>query len=349
MMKSALSAALAFALAASLLLLPACSEKASFEERNYICMDTVFSVKISRSGNADGYNPASVADGCESLSEKIDCALSATKPNSDTSDFNKQISAVIDADRYFIDVAKMSLELSAATDGAFDPTLGALTSLWNVKGGGPVPSDDEIAEALSHTGTDKIAVSDDSIRKSDTSLMLDFGAVGKGFAAQKLIEYMSDAGADYGIVSAGRTVGVFGEKPDKKPFRIGIVDPDDPDGVIGYIKTSGGFVSVSGDYETYFVEDGVKYHHIMNPETGRPADSGLVSVAVLSQNGSAADALSTALFVMGKDRAMELYRSGALRFEALFISHDGTVSMTDGFAESFELSSDTYTIESTSK
>lgn len=348
-MRCAATVMTAAVLAASLALFSGCSAKPSFEERDYLCMDTVFSLKISRSGSTEEYDPASVADGCERLSDEIDCALSATKTDSDTSDFNKDVSAIIDADPYFIDAAKISLDLSAATDGAFDPTLGALTSLWNVKGGGPVPSDEAITEALTHTGTDKIEISDDSIRKSDTSLMLDFGAVGKGFAAQKLIEYIANAGADYGIVSAGRTVGVFGEKPDKKPFRIGIADPGDSDGVVGYVSITGGFVSVAGDYETYFVEDGVKYHHIMDPETGRPAESGLSSVAVLSQNGSAADALSTALFVMGKDRAMELYRSGTLRFEAMFISHDGMIDMTDGFADSFELSGDTYTIETTSK
>lgn len=311
--------------------------------RDYVAMDTVFSLKCGSITEIsdEGADPEELFDRCEALTAEIETALSATEVGSEVYSFNSDVNALFDADPIFTDVLSSAVEISAVTGGAYDPALGTLTSLWNVKGGGPVPSEEQISIALAAAGTDNIEMDGDTVRKKNSKTKLDLGGIGKGYAAQRLAEYLFDSGVSYGIVSAGRTVGVFGDKPNGSPFKIGIANPFDTDGVVGYLYTEGGFVSVAGDYEQFFIEDGVRYHHIMDPATGRPSDSGLSSVAVMSQNGAAADALSTALMVMGYDAGIEFYRSGEIAFEAVFIGSDGKIMLTDGLEDGkFEISKD---------
>lgn len=317
----------------------------SQKTREYIAMDTLFTVHtgdLSPDGTADSArNIDDIFDECEDLTKDIENVLSATLNGAEVNSFNGEIDVMFDADPMLCDVLSTALNISSLTGGAYDPALGALTTLWNVKGGGPVPTAESITSALAVSGSGRITLEDDIIKKSDSRVKLDLGGIGKGFAAQKLAEMLYESGVSYGIVSAGRTVGVFGDKPDGTPFKIGIADPFNSDGVVGYIYTESGFVSVAGDYEQYFVENGVKYHHIIDPKTGYPANSGLSSVAVLAQNGAAADALSTALLVMGYDGGIELYRSGEIPFEAVFIFSDGSVKLTEGLGDDrFVMNSD---------
>ena len=230
------------------------------------------------------------------------------------------------------------IRLSSLTGGAFDYTLGNLTELWNITGGGPrgdstPPAQHEIDAALSHCGRDKIKITGDRISKLDVNVKIDFGGIGKGMAAQQLLEYLSTTDVEYGLVSIGGNIGVFGEKPEYGNYKIGIRDPIDTSGVIGYCYIGSGFVSVSGDYERYFESDGVRYHHILDPKTGYPAESGVHSVAVIASNGAAADALSTALFVMGVDKSLEFYSEGSLSFEAIFVTDSGEIVTTPGISE----------------
>ena len=317
-----------------------CSEKANDNtiSRDYMAMDTVFSLRIGEITSEGGKSASDIFDECERLTAEIEGILSAVIEDSELTSLNANVNAIFDVDPTLIEVLTVARDIYELTDGAYDPAIGSLVSLWNVKNGGPVPADDKVTSAMKASGMDKIEVGTDYVKKSDTAVKIDLGGIGKGYVAQKLAEYLFESGAPYGIVSAGRTVGVFGTKPDGESFKIGIADPFNPDGVAGYIYTDSGFVSVSGDYEQYFEEDGLRYHHIIDPDTGYPADSGLSSVAVLSQNGAAADALSTALLVMGYDKAIELYKSGKISFEAVFIEDDGDVKTTSGLTEDrFEL------------
>lgn len=312
--------------------------------RDYFAMGTFFSIRtgdVSVEGTSSSADIDDIFDGCEALTAELDNALSATKEGADVHSFNSGVTALFDADPVFIDVLGMAIRVSELTNSAYDPTIGALTSLWNVKGGGPVPTEDQIRGALLSSGIDHIEIKDNGIYKSNPALEIDLGGIGKGYAAQKLTEYLFENGVTYGIISAGRNVGVFGEKPDGSAFKIGIADPRNTDGVVGYLYTESGFISVAGDYEQFFEENGVRYHHIMDPSTGYPSDSGLSSVAVLSQNGASADALSTALMVMGYEKGIEFYESEEMPFEAVFIFTDGTVKYTDGLADGkFEMSDD---------
>lgn len=316
-------------------------EEPKIDSYDYIAMDTVFSIQAGPLAADSEKSKDEIFKSCEEISENIEMSISKDLEGSDLYSLNTKIDALFDADPILTEVLTLALDISEKTGGAFDPTLGALTTLWNVKGGGPVPAQTDIDASLKLCGTELIEIKDDAIHKNDADMMIDLGGIGKGYAAQKLVEHLYSSGFSYGIISAGRTVGVFGEKPDGNKFKIGIADPFDPDGIVGYLYTDSGFVSVAGDYEQYFEENGIRYHHIIDPESGYPSDSGLTSVAVFSQNGATADALSTALMIMGYERGMEFYKSSELSFEAVFICDNGSVKTTDGLTtERFEMNKD---------
>jgi len=316
-----------------------------YRDFNLFVMDTYVTLRFA-ANNSDGAPLSedyltSVADECEAILAEIDNSISCHNENSDVYALNRDVSMLLNANSTLISLIETSSVLSSLTDGAYDHSLGALTKLWNVTGGGPVPSSEDIEVALSHAGSDKFAVDGTDIKKSDPEAQLDFGAIGKGLAAQMILEYLSGTDIPYGIVSVGGNIGVFGEKPDLESYKIGIRNPDDSSKVLGYLYIPSGFISVSGSYERFFEQDGKIYHHILDPKTGYPAETGVKTVAVYSTNGTTADALSTALFVLGVEKSLELYNNGKLRFEAVFVLDDGSITTTPGIDESmFEIYSE---------
>ncbi len=289
-----------------------------YRDFNLFAMDTYVTLRLAaKDANGDALSAeylSSVADQCATLLAEIDLAISCHNENSDVSALNRDVSVLLSANETLLSLLDTSAVLYEITDGAYDYSLGALTELWNVTGGGPVPSAEEIAEALSHCGTDKLIKNGTSIEKSDVYAKLDFGGIGKGLAAQTLLEYLSSTDVPYGIVSIGGNIGVFGKKAGYDDYKIGIRNPADTSAVVGYLYIPSGFISVSGSYERYFEENGKIYHHILDPKTGYPVENGIKSVAVFSTNGTTADALSTALFVLGTEKSLALYHTGKLNF-----------------------------------
>ncbi len=231
------------------------------------------------------------------------------------------------------------IELSKASDGAFDIAIGALTKAWNMDGwsaeGGEdfhAPSAESLKELLEYCGSEKLKLEGETLFLPD-GMGLDFGAVGKGFALTKisaLLEKEPDiTGA---VISVGGSVLTYGEKPDGTNWRIGIANPFDTSACMGVLSLKGQWcVSTSGDYERYVEADGVRYHHILDPASGYPADSGVRGVTILSKDGMLGDGLSTACFILGPKKGAELAQ--AYGAEALFILADGELVMTEGMKE----------------
>ncbi len=238
--------------------------------------------------------------------------------------------------------------LTEDSGGAFDAALGTLTRLWDIDGwaGGQrtgtfqAPGDQSREEAMSRCGFARIHFQpargeEPASVCPEEGAMLDLGAVGKGIALDRILEYLQAEETVTGaVVSVGGSVLTYGEKPDGALWKVGIADPLEPNEMLGVLTLTGQtFLSTSGDYERYVEADGVRYHHILDPATGFPADSGLRSVTVLADSGLLSDGLSTACFVLGREKGMELAkRYGA---EALFVERDGAIFMTPGMEALF--------------
>lgn len=317
------------ALLICLLPLAGCKAKNAYSE-TYFFMDTVIGVTLYA---RDASAADAAFDACRTILSNLEGLWSRHTDTSEIARFNRSEQGIEAIDARTFALLQTAYAVFEATDGAFDPTVAPVIDLWELaEARGSLPTDTELLAALSHVGMQGLDLREDSIRKTDPSLSLDLGGIGKGAAISELIGYLSLCeGLDGGLVSFGSNVAVFGSKPSGEVFRIALRDPTDANGTVGVLTlTSGQVLSVSGDYERYVTVNGEQYHHILDPESGFPAETGLSSVAVIALDGALADALSTALFVMGRDAALAFYRSKAFRFEAILIDENGTVTLTDG-------------------
>lgn len=312
----------------ALICLTSCQKKAEYISRDIYAMSTVISVKIPKNAK----NGDALLKETEDLILSLEALLSATNENSEISLFNQSRSEIILSDDT-AEVMKTAIDVAVNTRGAYNPACLSLTELWDISGGGYLPTEEEIAEALSKADYSLLTMDSNTLSKSDPDIRIDLGGVAKGYALEKCIEALR-TDCEYGMISFGGNVGVWGTKPDSSKWEIGVKDPFDTSRTVGYFSIDEGYISVSGDYERYFEKDSVRYHHIFDTETGYPADNGVHSVAVYTRDGALGDALSTALFVMGYEDAVELYQSEIYNFEALFVTDNG-ILMTEGAKELF--------------
>ena len=197
---------------------------------------------------------------------------------------------------------------------------------------------EELSAALALVDSAQLEVDEDapSARLLQAGMEVDLGAVAKGFAAGEAEEAMRAAGVERATIDLGGNVTVIGPRPDGNPWRIAVKDPQNTDSYLCVLSLEDVTLSTSGGYERYFEEDGVRYHHIIDPKTGRPADSGLLSVTVVTANHVLADALSTALFVAGEEDALDFWRSRD-DIELVLCTDDGRIVVTEGLEDSFQL------------
>lgn len=238
-------------------------------------------------------------------------------------------------------------EISNESEGALDVTLLPVVQLWDIDAwaaadhaAGFVPPDGETLErTLALCGSGKLKLepevfgNDGEVLRArlfmPRGMRLDLGAVGKGLALKKIKEFLEENGAEASLISLGGSILTYGEKPDGSPWKVGVADPRDTSRQIALLSLEGQWcVSTSGDYERYVEAGGVRYHHIMDPATGKPADSGVRSVTVLAKDGFLSDALSTACFILGVEKGMDL--AGRCGAETLFVTDDGSVILSEG-------------------
>lgn len=305
---------------------------------SFTAMDTAMTVTV----HAHDRNEADEAlSSCTEIVRGLDEALSPAEDGSwiaRLNDADEPLPAPDDVEK----LIEEALGMAEATGGAFDPTIYPLTSAWGFTSGNyRTPSDAEIETALTRVGFRSVDVDAASGAVTlDNEAQLDLGGIAKGYAADRITAELRDRNATGALVDLGGNVTVLGSKPDETPWTVGIADPHNPEALAGTLQLSEATVSTSGDYQRYFVDsEGIRRHHLIDPETGYPAESGLSSVSVVATSGAQADALSTALFVLGVDRAVDLWRATqndeALAFEAVFIACDGSVLVTEGLSTSF--------------
>ena len=302
-------------------------------DRNNVVMGTLTKAVIYSSGKDR------TKEVMERLSQVENDAISWRVEGSDIDKLNKSAGhpsgVEVSEDTAFY--LEKTLELAQNTDGAFDPTMGKISRLWDVDGDHPqVPEKEELKQLLDESGYEKIQ-QDGTHVVLESGASVDFGAVGKGIGcdeAKKLLE--SDSDVCGAVISVGGSILTYGTKPDESDWKVAITNPDNDTDYVGILTLSGeNYVSTSGSYEKFFEQDGNTYHHIMDPATGYPAESGLVSVSVLTDNGLLSDGLSTACFVLGKEKSLPVLEK--YEADAIFIDENHKVYVTDGIKNKFEL------------
>ena len=313
MTKRMLTAVLTVALTLSLTACGGRTRQEAGETRTVYTMDTVMNL------TAYGENASAALDAAEETLRTLDAKLDRHDETSTVSALNRD-GTVEDAE--LAQLTDIAQTIGALSGGAFDPTVAPVMDAWDFTGDAPrVPSDEELSALLAHVGLEKLSVDGNTIALSDGAQL--------------------DLGGD---------VGLLGAKPDGSDWRVAVKDPADPSKFLGVLTAADTFVVTSGIYERGFEENGMRYHHIIDPKTGKPAESGLVSVTVVCGDGAWADALSTACFVLGEAGSLALRDTLAaeknLRIELILVTDDGHVRYTAGLAERFEPSEEgTYVYE----
>ena len=230
------------------------------------------------------------------------------------------------------DIIDKALRFSRRSGGAFDLTIGPLVDVWRpaYKDHSQIPAGNELvyAQHLVNYGNVELNPQNETVKLLYPGMKIDLGGVGKGYAISKARSILVERGVKSAIISAGSSLAVIGDNRGK-PWKIGIKDPRRPDELVGVIKLEAGqALSTSGDYEQYFEANGKRYHHILDPVTGAPADQ-CRSVTIICDDATEADMLSTAVFVMGPKRGMDLVRTFP-NDQAVIIDKDGNVITTQG-------------------
>ena len=297
--------------------------------KEIFAMDTYMTV------TAYGENGQKAVDAAEQEIERLDALLSTGSADSEISKLNAAGTGQLSEDS--AELVSRALEINEGTDGAFDITVYPLMQAWGFTDEAyRVPSDSELAALLEKTGSDRLDWdADSSTLALGDGQAIDLGGIAKGYTSGRIMELFDECGVTSGMVSLGGNVHVYGSKPDGSKWRIGVQDPENSEDIAGVLEVTDCAVITSGGYERYFEQDGTTYHHIIDPSTGKPADSGLSSVTIVSADGTLADGLSTALFVMGADRSAEYWRQHADEFDAVLIANDGSISVTEGIADAF--------------
>lgn len=242
-------------------------------------------------------------------------------------------------------VLKKALEYARLTGGAFDPTVGPLVKLWGIgTDEARVPSPAEISQALALIDWRKVEIDERArtVLLAAPHMRLDLGAIAKGYAADEVKRILGENKVRAAVVDLGGNVYVFGKKKDGKPWRVGIQDPQSERG--DYLGIVTGFeeaVVTSGVYERFFIQDGKRYHHILDTKTGYPVDNGLLSVSIIGGSSIDADGLSTSLFALGRERGLALAET-LPGIEVVMIDSDHRIWTSSGANKVFSLTNEGY-------
>ena len=318
------------------ILLTGCAAPAAQTEPSqaqFFSMDTVMTVRVY-----DGPGEEAVQAARQAV-EELDGLLSRTDADSQLSALNAHAGDGISVplDSRVTELLAFAKSVSQLLPGDFDVTIAPVMDAWGfTTDQRQVPDPQTLAGALSLVDSGKLEVDKEAstARLEAAGMEVDLGAVAKGYAAGQAAAAIRDAGSSSALLDLGGNVTALGRKEDGSTWQVGVKDPQDTAQTLCVRSMEDQTASTSGGYERYFEENGIQYHHIIDPKTGYPADSGLLSVTVVSENHMLADALSTALFVAGEDAALEFWRSRT-DFELVLCTADSRVVVTQGLEESF--------------
>ena len=309
---------------AALMLLSGCKSynEADIKTSEFFAMDTYISI------SAYGEDAENALDNCRKEIKSLDSQFSVTNPDSEVSQINgskgRGVILSNDADK----IITAALELGEKTNGALDISLYPVVREWGFTTGEyKIPSEEALWELLKNTGYEKISCKDSFLTMPE-DFRIDLGALAKGYGSGRAIQILKEKGVTSALVNLGGNIALLGSKPDGSNWSVGVQNPFG-DGYACIVKARDKYIVTSGNYQRYFEENGKRYCHIIDPKTGCPVDNGLASVTVIGDSGLICDGLSTALFVMGEERAVDFWREQG-DFEMILVTEDKRVLATEG-------------------
>lgn len=322
-----------------LLLLAGCAPTVgdAGDNQQFFAMDTVMSITVY-----DGEKDS--AEAARKKVDELDALLSRTRAESEISQLNAGAGSAVPTQlsEDVADLLKKALELSDRTEGAFDPAIAPVMDAWGfTKDEKRVPGEQELMDLLPLVNADALELTDHGAYLPKAGMAVDLGAIAKGYAGDQLAALLAGRGVTSALVALGGNITAMGLKPDGSSWRVAVRDPKSQENYICVLSLSDKTASTSGGYERYFEQNGVIYHHIIDPQTGYPARSGLTSVTVVSSSGATADALSTALFVLGEEKALSMWRASD-DFEAVLVRENGQVLITEGLESGLDFQGEGY-------
>nr|WP_082812224.1 FAD:protein FMN transferase [Clostridium sp. Marseille-P299] len=279
----------------------------------------------------------SIIDACFDLCDDYEEQLSRTIATSEIAKLNESGTTPYQLSETTADLIKKGLEYGKISNGLFDIAIEPLSSLWNFGTSTKRPATEAIEEAVKHVNYENVILEGQTITFKEEGMGIDLGAIAKGYIADRIKDLLLEKGVKSAMINLGGNVLCVGSKPDGSPFNIGIQKPfADRQETIAIMQLSDVSVVSSGIYERYFVEDGITYHHILNPKTGYPIDNNLISVTIISPLSVDGDALSTTVFALGLEDGMELINSIEDTY-AIFITDDYKLHYSEGFLDNINL------------
>ena len=311
----------------------ACNKSDNYITRSNLSLDTVVTITIYDT------NDNKLLDDVFKILDDITNKFSVDLKESEITkinDLDKNIPLKISDDMKF--VINKGLYYSELSSGIFDITIEPLVKLWSIgKEGEKIPTDNEIKDALKNINYKNISINENKIIKKSKDTKLDLGSIAKGYAADKIIEFLKNKGYKRAIINLGGNVYALGEKSKNTPWKIGIQNPFKKTGEsLAYISVKDKTIVSSGINQRYFIKDNIRYHHILSPFTGYPIDNNLMSVSIITDSSTDADALSTITFEYGLNKGLKLIES-LDGVEAIFITKDKKIYISDGLNKNFFL------------
>lgn len=351
------------------LLLSGCGAQMSPDEAQesiqVLAMDTAMLITTY------GERSPAAAYACEDTIRDLEKQLSRTLEDSEVSRLNAAGGEAMEIGEDLLALLRSAQRYYELTDGAFDVTVAPVVSAWGFTADSfRVPAQGELEGLLALVDGSQVSITPSLDSNGDgpkaavtlgPGQSIDLGGLAKGYAADKIVEVLRKHDVPRANINLGGNVLAYGDRPDGTPWRVGVQDParvGEQNAFAGVLALTDSFAVTSGGYQRYFEQDGKTYHHIIDPATGYPADSGLTSVTVVagldaegSFPGAMCDALSTALFVMGEEKALDFQRDwSGVPFELALITEDGRVVVTPGLADRFTLDETSgYTLEVASR
>ncbi len=285
--------------------------------------DTVISIRIYYNGK----DSEEILKQCMALAQHYENLLSPNVEGSDIWNINHSGGGYVPVSEDTLTLLHTALDYAALSDGLVDPTVGALSQLWNFGSDNQeiIPETEAVDSALLHVDYRFVEIKGNEVRLTDPEARIELGFIAKGFIGDKIKEYLISRNISSALINLGGNVVALGGRPDGTPFHVGIRNPFGEAGEpLLVLDASDISIVSSGNYERFFDKDGRRYHHILSTETGEPAESGLAQVTILSSDSASADALSTLCFILGYERAASFLEAYP-EVQAVFVTMDGEV------------------------